>query len=170
MFRKGGITLTLLLVGLALSGFSSPAAVTQDDGNPWWIWLLVLLALVIFAAIVIWMWMRSSDEEEVLEDIPSRAGQIEEIAPAPVAPDDLKLIEGIGPKISGVLQAAGISAFAQLAATGVDRLREILEEADPNLLRLADPATWPEQAGLAAAGKWEALESLQDELKGGRRE
>jgi predicted flap endonuclease-1-like 5' DNA nuclease len=59
------------------------------------------------------------------------------------APDDLQRIEGIGPKISGLLQAAGIT--------------------------IADPATWPEQARLAAAGRWDELEILQEELKGGRR-
>jgi hypothetical protein len=36
-------------------------------------------------------------------------------------------------------------------------------------LRLAHPATWPEQAALAATGEWEALEALQAKLKGGRR-
>jgi hypothetical protein len=43
---------------------------------------------------------------------------------------------------------------------------QILRKAD---IRLADPATWPEQAHLAAAGHWGALETLQNELKGGRR-
>jgi NADH-quinone oxidoreductase subunit I len=83
-------------------------------------------------------------------------------------PDDLKRVEGIGPKISGVLQAAGIETFAQLADTDVDRIKEILEEADPKLLRLADPTTWPRQARLAATGKWEALEKWQDRMRGGR--
>jgi predicted flap endonuclease-1-like 5' DNA nuclease len=86
---------------------------------------------------------------------------------APPTPDDLKRIEGIGPKISGLLQTAGITTFAQLAAADVGRLRQILAEA--NLTALADPATWAEQARLAAAGQWEALEALQQELKGGRR-
>jgi hypothetical protein len=31
-----------------------------------------------------------------------------------------------------------------------------------------DPATWPEQAKLAAEGNWEELKKRQDELKGGR--
>ena len=34
---------------------------------------------------------------------------------------------------------------------------------------MIDPSTWPEQASLAAAGEWDALQALQDELKGGRR-
>jgi len=67
-----------------------------------------------------------------------------------------------------VLQKAGVKTFAQLADTKVERIKEILKEADPNLLRLADPTTWPKQARLAASGKWEALEKLQDRLHGGK--
>jgi ribosomal protein L30 len=88
-------------------------------------------------------------------------------ATAEVAADDLEVIEGIGPKISSVLKAAGISTFAQLAAASVAQLTEILQAAD---LRLAVPETWPEQAALAAAGNWDELKQLQDRLKGGRRE
>ena len=88
---------------------------------------------------------------------------------APVEPDDLKRIEGIGPKYSSVLAGAGITTFAQLAATEVSRIGEILEAESPRLRRLANPATWPEQARLAAAGDWEGLTALQEELKGGRR-
>ena len=79
---------------------------------------------------------------------------------------DLKRIEGIGPKISDLLRGAGIATFSRLAATDAARLKEILTEAK---IRLADPSTWPEQAALAAAGEWGALERLQAELKGGRR-
>jgi predicted flap endonuclease-1-like 5' DNA nuclease len=184
MFRKFGLLLTSLFVSLALSGFSSPAAGTEDSGNPWWIWILVLLALVLFAAVVLWWWLRSSgeEEEEVFQARPEPSvplqvagAEEQETLRAPAAPstppaaDDLKRIEGIGPKISNLLQAAGITTFAQLAATEGERLRQILEAENPNLLRLADPSTWPEQARLAAAGDWEALEGLQDKLKGGRR-
>jgi len=84
----------------------------------------------------------------------------------PPQPDDLQRIEGIGPKISAVLQTAGIATFAQLAATDVSRLQQVLVE---KRWTFADPATWPEQAGLAAAGDWQALEVLQGELKAGRR-
>ena len=81
--------------------------------------------------------------------------------------DDLTRIEGIGPKISGLLRGAGISTFEQLTGTGVERLEQIV--ADANLAGLANPSTWPEQARLAAEGDWQRLETLQDELKGGRR-
>jgi predicted flap endonuclease-1-like 5' DNA nuclease len=87
-------------------------------------------------------------------------------APEPPKPDDLTIIEGIGPKISALLQVAGIVTFAQLAATDVARLREIMLQAN---LRIADPTTWPEQAALAAVDKWDDLKALQGSLKGGRR-
>jgi predicted flap endonuclease-1-like 5' DNA nuclease len=83
-----------------------------------------------------------------------------------IEPDDLKRIEGIGPKLAGVLEAAGISTFAALAGTEVGRLQEILDEA--GIARISDPGSWPEQAKLAVAGDWDALEALQDRLKGGR--
>ena len=86
-------------------------------------------------------------------------------AAAPAEPDDLALIEGIGPKISRLLQDSGIRTFPQLAESSVERLQRILDQAR---LRLADPGTWPEQARLAAAGDWEALSVLQSSLKGGR--
>lgn len=103
-------------------------------------------------------------EEEEGEEAP------EEVTPAePVEPDDLKRIEGIGPKIAGVLQDAGIATYAQLADTDVSDLEQILERSDPRLLRLARPDSWPEQAALAKTGEWEALEALQKGLKGGKR-
>lgn len=88
-------------------------------------------------------------------------------AAPPTEPDDLTKIEGIGPKISGLLQAAGITTFAQLAQIDVDRLQQILAEAGPRF-RLADPASWAQQASLAATGQWDELEKLQKQLTAGR--
>lgn len=85
--------------------------------------------------------------------------------PAAGEPDDLKKIEGIGPKIASTLADEGITTFAQLAELPVDRIKEMLQ----GKVRISHPDTWPEQAALAAAGKWEELETLQDELQGGRR-
>lgn len=83
-------------------------------------------------------------------------------------PDDLVIIEGIGPKISALLQANGINTFARLATTEPGQIEQILQQA--GLRNIANPATWPEQAQLAAAGKWDELKALQAELKGGRRQ
>ena len=83
--------------------------------------------------------------------------------------DDLSFLDGIGPKVSALLRFAGIKSFSRLASTDVDRIREILEAENPNLLRLTDPSTWPEQARMAADGNWVALSALQNELKISRR-
>ena len=82
-------------------------------------------------------------------------------------PDDLKKVEGIGPKIEGILHDAGIRTFADLGNATVTQLEKIVRE-DAGI-RVAYPDTWPEQAKLASAGEWAKLEQLQDELKGGRR-
>lgn len=81
--------------------------------------------------------------------------------------DDLKVIEGIGPKISLLLINNGITSYQELASTSIDRLDGILTGA--KLRRLANPGTWPEQARLAATGDWDGLTQLQETLKGGRR-
>jgi small subunit ribosomal protein S2 len=123
-----------------------------------WIWWLIVLAVAALAGLLVW-WLLYGRQRK--EEVPV-------VRPGAAAPDDLTRIEGIGPKISGLLAAAGIATFAQLGATDVSRLRQILEEAD--LAGLADPSTWPEQARLANAGEWDNLGALQDELRGGRRE
>jgi predicted flap endonuclease-1-like 5' DNA nuclease len=108
-------------------------------------------------------------EKVAAEPEPEPAFEAEEPAEkaeAEAEKQNLKRIEGIGPKIESVLQAAGILSYAQLAETVPDRLEEILADAR---IRIADPTTWPEQAALAAAGDWQGLELLQSQLKGGRR-
>lgn len=81
--------------------------------------------------------------------------------------DNLRLVEGIGPKIEGLLNDAGIRTFAELKATKVAFLKAVLEEAGSRY-RMHDPTTWPKQAKMAAKGDWEALENWQKELKGGK--
>lgn len=88
---------------------------------------------------------------------------------ADAKPDDLKKIEGIGPKIAEKLAAKDITTFAGLAEASFDELKAILDEAGSRY-RMHDPTTWPEQSKLAAEGKWEELDKLQDELKGGKKE
>ena len=76
-------------------------------------------------------------------------------------------MEGIGPKIAELFNAAGINTFAELAATSADRLKEILTEAGSSFAT-HDPSTWPKQAEMAAAGQWDELKAWQDELDGGK--
>ena len=82
-------------------------------------------------------------------------------------PEDLKIVEGIGPKIEKLLKDAGVNNWAELASTPVDKLKSILADAGERY-RLADPSTWPKQADLAATGKWSDLSDYQDYLDGGK--
>ena len=81
--------------------------------------------------------------------------------------DDLKLVEGIGPKIEGLLHDAGIKTWEALAATSVDQIQKVLDAAGDRY-KLADPGTWPKQARLAHEGKWQELDDYQHFLQGGK--
>lgn len=184
------------LTDLSRYAFQAPG---QENQAPWWLFILLVVIGVVSAVIwwlagrnqetvpatpqaVETTSLKAEAVPPLAESVPAPAqvaGQqeaaavkVEPTAPAVAAPaaqaDNLTRIEGIGPKISGILQAAGIHTFAQLAQTEVSRLEQILAESDLKH-RLANPTTWPEQAGLAARGEWEALEELQEELHGGRR-
>jgi predicted flap endonuclease-1-like 5' DNA nuclease len=150
----------------------SPLLQTSDRGTtPIWV-IIVLLLLVI--ALFWWGLNRPSYDQAPAPDTATdqhhETGDdhalVQVETAVPVAPDDLKRIEGIGPKIETILHHAGILTFAQLAAAEVTYLEKVVRE-DAGI-RIAFPATWPEQARLAAAGDWEALAKLQDELQAGR--
>jgi small subunit ribosomal protein S2 len=80
--------------------------------------------------------------------------------------DDLTKVEGIGPKISEVLQNAGIMTFADLASKSEEDLKEILAGAGARYAS-KNPASWPKQAKMAADGKWDELKEWQDNTKAG---
>ena len=83
------------------------------------------------------------------------------------AKDDLKKIEGIGPKVATLLNDAGIFTFGDLAAANIDQLEAALVAGGP-AFNSHKPTTWAEQAGMAHRGEWDALKKWQDELDGGR--
>lgn len=85
------------------------------------------------------------------------------LPPLPLRKDDLKVIEGIGPRIEALLYEHGILTLRMLAHTPIDRLIRILENAG-TLRTASDPHTWHAQALLAAEQKWEELKRLQKEL------
>ncbi|MFM1989436.1 MAG: hypothetical protein RJA99_2393 [Pseudomonadota bacterium] len=101
-----------------------------------------------------------------------RSGATADAAPrhaVPAARDaGIELVEGIGPKIAELLRARGLGSFGALANASPGTLREILDDSGP-AYRIADPSTWPEQARLAADGRWDELRTLQDSLNAGRR-
>jgi predicted flap endonuclease-1-like 5' DNA nuclease len=82
--------------------------------------------------------------------------------------DDLKIVEGIGPKIEELLNAAGINTWTQLSKTKSDALKAILTGGGKRYA-IHDPSTWADQAGLAAAGKMDELKTWQAALTGGKK-
>lgn len=94
-------------------------------------------------------------------------GSLKQKSAHPTNKEDLKIVEGIGPKIEKLLKEAGIMNWQDLAETKTERLQEILGEAGDRY-RMHDPGTWAAQASLASNSEWELLKEYQDELKGGR--
>lgn len=83
------------------------------------------------------------------------------------APDDLLIIEGIGPKVKDALTRAGITTFAQVAGMTPDELHRVVKiEAG---VKIVDGATrsWPQQARLLAEGRLAEFKRLVDDLRGG---
>jgi predicted flap endonuclease-1-like 5' DNA nuclease len=89
-------------------------------------------------------------------------------AAAPSKPDNLKVIEGIGPKIEEILNRNQVFSFSQLAATPVSRIKEMLI-AEGSRYAMHDPATWPAQSLLAANAEWENLKAYQTYLNAGKK-
>ncbi|MBO0608060.1 helix-hairpin-helix domain-containing protein [Myceligenerans salitolerans] len=87
-------------------------------------------------------------------------------APDQPADDDLKVIEGIGPKIEKALKAAGITAYAQVAAASEAELRESIGKSG---IKFAPSVkTWAQQAQYLVEGDGEGLDEYQDYLIGGQ--
>ncbi len=84
------------------------------------------------------------------------------------AGDDLKKIEGVGPKIQELLNEGGIFSFQDMIDAGIEPIQIILDKAGPQY-KVHDPGTWTKQAKLAAKGKWDELYQMQTELKGGKK-
>ncbi|MFN8300927.1 MAG: hypothetical protein U0U46_00440 [Saprospiraceae bacterium] len=116
--------------------------------------------------------VESADQGTETADEP--AEPVKEEAPAVVFAaagahrDDLKIVEGIGPKIEELLFQNGVYTYQQLAETPVEDIRTILNNAGSRFA-MHDPGTWSAQALLAANGEWDNLKAYQDFLNAGKR-
>lgn len=81
--------------------------------------------------------------------------------------DDLKLVEGIGPKIESMFKTAGIKTWQALSNSTVAECQKVLDGGG-NRYKIHDPASWPMQAKMCYEGKWTELAKWQDEHKGGK--
>jgi predicted flap endonuclease-1-like 5' DNA nuclease len=127
--------------------------------------VVITILVILIVLFLIWFLYRRAGaaQEEAVQPVLAAAPVVK--AAAPALPDDLTVLEGIGPKVNDLLQKAGITTFAKLAETDPAVISELLQA---NNLRMLDPRSWPEQARLAAAGNEEGLKALQEKLKGGR--
>ena len=81
--------------------------------------------------------------------------------------NDLKIVEGIGPKIEDLLKDSGIANLAVMAQAKAEDIKSILDGQGARF-KLADPTTWPKQAQMAVDGNWDRLKEFQDFLQGGK--
>lgn len=151
-------------------------AAGQKDRS--WFWWGINIGVLI--ALGVWWWLdRQSKASATVKvqplvlppdddepEIPGQESASPVIAAIVADPDDLKIIEGIGPRSAQALLEAGVLTFKKLATMDADAIHGVLSAAG---VRVPYPETWPEQATLAAAGDWDALKELQGNLKGGRR-
>lgn len=158
--------------------------------------LLCFVAGMLIGWLLQWLWARSSRRraepariEPAAATAPLFVAPDAELAAAPPPPepassrlidvgaaraagfnlkhaDDLTIIEGIGPRTDDLLRAHGIGSFAQLARSHGAQLEDILERGGP-AFRLANPASWTEQARLATENRWTELKRVQQEMIGG---
>ncbi len=103
----------------------------------------------------------ATNKEEAITEVKKAAPK------AKTEGDDFTKIEGIGPKISGLLKDASIATFKDLADSDIEKIKAILEDAGGRY-KAHDPTTWPQQAQMAADGQWDELKKWQDELDGGK--
>ncbi len=97
------------------------------------------------------------------------AGKAKNVLGFKVLENDLKIVEGIGPKISDIFNKRGITTWKALSESDPVMLKKYLIEDGGELYRIHVPDTWPHQARLAFEGKWEELKELQEQLVGGKK-
>ena len=137
----------------------SPGYWQTDEVSTAWIWYMLLAVFVLL--LIFWWLNRRTDMRADEPDDATVRTQAERTA------DDLKRIEGIGPKVEKVLNDAGITTFDTLARANRAEVKQLLNSAG---LQMMNPEGWIEQAELAAKGDWKGVERLQNELKGGRKQ
>lgn len=81
--------------------------------------------------------------------------------------DDLKVIEGIGPKIEGLFHNYDIKTWKALSLASVSKCQNVLDSGGDRY-KVHDPASWPMQAKMCYQGKWKELHKWQEEHKHGK--
>jgi hypothetical protein len=129
--------------------------VACDGSDVFWPWFLWLLGAFILGLLLGWL-------------LKQLLGGAAVAAEEPAVKQDLTKVEGIGPKIEGLLNDKGIISYRQLSDTPVNFLEKVIHDAGPNFAtHRGMTKTWPAQAKLADLGEWDELAKWQEVLKGG---
>jgi predicted flap endonuclease-1-like 5' DNA nuclease len=75
--------------------------------------------------------------------------------------NDIKIVEGIDPKIEKILTEVGITDWNALETADTNYISSVLNDAG---YHHANPSSWPYQASLARLEKWEELKEFQSKL------
>lgn len=136
--------------------FTNPVTQSYDLTDATWEIVLMLLVAFLLGWFFHWFWSRTAQGESV---------ENHEFARFKL--NDLKIVEGIGPKIEELLKKNGITTWAELAQADIATIKNILATGGERF-QMHDPSSWSDQASLAAARKWKDLEEYQNLLTGGR--
>jgi len=141
--------------------FTKSVTQAYDLTDATWEIITMLLVAFILGWFFHYFWSRiaEADASAVSENIPQKFVGIEQ--------DDLKLVEGVGPKIEELLKASNINTWSDIAAADVKTLKAVLTKGGDRF-QMHDPSSWSDQAALAVENKWDELEEYQDLLIGGR--
>jgi predicted flap endonuclease-1-like 5' DNA nuclease len=99
-----------------------------------------------------WQGLMRHNEKAMAKTKPAAAAKT---ATTASPPDDLTQINGIGPRISSILNDGGITTFAELQHANTGDLRQII--AVGGALPPSSLDSWPTQASYAARGDWSGL-------------
>ena len=100
-------------------------------------------------------------------DIVFDAGLAANVFGKKIKENDLKIVEGIGPKIEALFNASGINTWYELSQASTEKMQSILDAGGENYA-MHNPSTWAKQALLAYQGKWQDLKEWQENLLGGK--
>ena len=102
-----------------------------------------------------------------LASIPFNAAAAKAVFGKIIKQDDLKVVEGIGPKIEGMFKDAGIKTWKSLSEASVADCQKVLDGGGKRY-QVHDPASWPMQAKMCYEGKWAELSKWQDKHDHGK--
>lgn len=130
-----------------------------DGSDVFWPWLLWLLGAFLLGLLLGWL-LKQLFGGGAGDNVAAPLAAVDAVK------DDLTKIEGVGPKIQGLMNKDGIWSFHQLANSSTKRLQKILDNAGP-AYTVHNPRTWSAQSKLADEGNWEELHIWQKHLRGG---